>query len=161
MHHFFFADFYSRNKWNKAVDSAPPMLKEPAGFWEMYCDTEETDNEGLTELDRMWAAAKELVAENIFIQASYKEPGRNGPIVAIKCFIPDYSDIEKVMQSAAKLRQFHFPGVFYMKTHYFDEFGQFQFMTRYLHCSDGDLYERTHGNMTGFRLLKSYSSVNS
>lgn len=126
----------------------------------MYCDTEETDNEGFTEFDRMWAAVKELVAEKIFIQASYKEHRMYASNVAIKCFIEDYSNIEKVMQSAAELRRIHFPGVFYLKTNYFDEIGKSQLNTRYLHCCDGDLYECNYVNFRGYRLLKSNSSTN-
>lgn len=126
----------------------------------MYCDTEVTDNKGLTEFDRIWAVVKELLEEKIFIQASYKELDTYGSVVEIKCFIEDYSDIEKVMQSAAELRRVNFPGVFYMKTNYFDEIGKSQFITRYLHCCDGDLYVRNYANQSGFHLLKSNSSAN-
>lgn len=124
----------------------------------MYCDTEETDKEGRTELDRIWVVAKELVEEKILRQASYKE--LDSSIVAIKCFTEDYSDIEKVMKSAAELRRIHFPGLFYMKTNYVDEIGKSQFITRYLHCCDGDLYVRNYVNQMGFHLLKSNTSAN-
>ena len=98
------------------------------------------------------------MSEKVFIQASFKESNRGSP-VGIKCFIEDYTDLEKVLQSATELRKrVHFPGVFYMKTRILNETDGNPFIVRYLHCNDGDLYERMYGRQTGFGLLKRNSS---
>ena len=152
----------SKNTSHKFVESRPSILIEPAGCWTALCDNEVVDSNGLTEKDRVWGAAKKLIEENFFIQASYVESSRDSSKVFLNFFVENYLDVEKVFQSAAELmKRSHYPAVLFLKT--VKEFNEKEFNFRYLYCCDGDLYEwntqMEKGKVRGYHLVKrSFSS---
>lgn len=134
---------------------------EPAGVWTIFCDFSVQDENGLTELDRVWNVAKCLCDEGILHKATCSTAGRNiskglPQTRGIYCYISDFTDLDALTLSAVELRKrcLNFPYPLYLKT--IKEYDHSK-TVRYLCCVDGDLY--THVNY-GWKLLKSICNNN-
>lgn len=138
---------------------------KPSGYWYVRCDVETLDSDGLTELDKVWTAAKELVTENVFIQAAYQRS--SFPVVTesavyttvvINCYVENYLDIQGVLHSAAEFRKkVYYPHPLFLKTTCKLPTGKLENLVQYLYCLDGDLYKFVPGK--SFQLINRNASI--
>lgn len=139
---------------------------EPVGKWMILCDYINQDQDGLTELDRIWNVAEKLCKEGVFIKVtcftaahSGKYNTTNFKVRLVTCFVPNWKDIEHIILSASELRKrcIDYPYPLYFKTHRRREGGSsIEVVQRYLYCVDSDLYENfSENNFWKWKLVSS------
>ncbi|KFM61700.1 hypothetical protein X975_21139, partial [Stegodyphus mimosarum] len=114
------------------------------GKWVLSCTYEDRDENGLSELDRAWAAGKELYKEGITEKVSCfsaklpKKPYDEYKTRNVECFVRNYNNISEIKRIAdAFRRKFHYPCLMYYRVY------EDKLMTKYIHTAEGELYKVT------------------
>lgn len=114
----------------------------------LFCNVDDTDANGLTELDRAWNEAKALRDEKMFksvfceTYASHNPSKETNPRRTVMCEMYDYPGVDLVIKCADKLREkLSYNSPVYYK--YFSAGSKPDYILKYLYTEDRELYGYT------------------
>lgn len=120
-----------------------------SGLWFLFCNAVETDENGLTELDRIWTETKLLCDDGVFLNTSCETGAfihrlaENSVRRSVSCELRNYLNTDTVLQSGDRLREkINYNMPMYFKVCSFDT-GKLSYSLKYMYTEEGELYEYT------------------